>query len=183
MPDPGEELAEWKARVLDARLSGKPILPPAGQRDACTAWLKEAIPADGRPALGLNPVDLPEAWRDALAWCGVPIAGGGSLRWGTDLRQDAVVAPEIRAGVLLLPPSEALAELTSLALKPVRRFVCERLRCRLQAAPGIRLWLWEGRAVLLSTSPVPLAGFFYGAAEGHRASIAFTPWGSQVVAW
>lgn len=181
--DRGELLAGWKERTLDARLSGTSILPPAGVRDACQQWLSEAIPSDGRPAQGLDSVGLPPAWRDPMAWCGVPIAAGGSLRWGIDLREEAVEVPAIIDRVLVLPPPEALAHLTSLALKPVRRFVAERLKCRLQAAPGIRLWLWEGQAALISTSRIPLAGFLYGSAEGHRAGLSFVPWGTQVVSW
>ena len=169
--------------MLDARLSVGASLPPSGLREACAAWLGEAIPDDGRPALGLDPAGLPGRWFDALAWCGVPIATAGPLRWGVDLREEAVASPEIRNHVLLLPSPGVLAGLTSLALKPVRRFIAERLHCRLQAAPGIRLWLWEGQAAMVAMSPLPLAGFFYGAAKGHRSSLSFAPWGSLVVAW
>lgn len=183
MSDPGEELAEWRSKVLDAHLLRRPVLPPPGLRDACAAWLGEAVPADGRPPLGLDPGDLPDAWVGTLAWCGVPIAPAGELRWGRDLVEDSVPVPTLRDGVLHLPSPEALALLTSLALKPLRVFVAERLRCRLQAAPGIRLWLWPGQAALMSLSPMPLAGFLYGSSEGHRASIALQPWGGQVVTW
>lgn len=180
MSDPSEALAEWRARTLDARIAGCSALPPAELRDACAAWLAEAVPAG--PAAALGVAGAPEAWVDTLGWSGVPLAAG-PLRWGADIRQDAVPAPTARDGVLLLPPPEDLAALTSLSLKPLRMFIAERLGCRLQAAPGIRLWLWPDRAALQSLSPIPLAGFLYGRAQGHRSGVALEPWGCQVIAW
>lgn len=180
MSEPSEQLAEWRAKVMDARIAGLPILPPAELRDACATWIDEACPAGSSAALGV--VGAPGDWADTLGWAGVPLAGG-PLHWGKDLRQEAVDAPVVRDGVLLLPPPDDLACLTSLSLKPMRMWVAERLGCRLQAAPGIRLWLWKDRAALLSLSPIPLAGFIYGPAAGHRSGIALEPWGSQVVTW
>jgi len=161
-----ELVSIWRAQVLDAQvttLQGQ--LPPAAMAH-CAAWLAEVAPPDLPPALGVGKV--PETWADSLGWCGVPLAQG-PLQWGVDVEQTAVPSPEIRKGRLLLPPAEVLATLTSLSLKPMRMFIAERLGCRLQAAPGIRMWLWPGRAVLQSQSPIPLAGFFYGPPAGHRA--------------
>ncbi|MBN8525149.1 MAG: hypothetical protein J0M02_07430 [Planctomycetes bacterium] len=180
MAESNEALAEWRARVLDAHIAGRPLLPPADLRDACRTWLDEACPNGPDGAIGV--AGVPEAWADTLGWSGVPLAAG-PLHWGADLRQDAVEAPTLRDGVLLLPPPEDLVGLTSLSLKPLRLFVAERLGCRLQAAPGIRVWLWPDRAALQSLSPIPLAGFLYGRATGHRSGVALEPWGCQVVTW
>ncbi len=180
MSEPSEQLAEWRAKVMDAHVVGRAILPPSELRDYCADWVAEACPPGSPAALGV--AGVPEDWADTLGWAGVPLAGG-PLHWGKDLRQEAVDAPVVRDGVLLLPPPDDLACLTSLSLKPMRMFVAERLGCRLQAAPGIRLWLWKDRAALQSLSPIPLAGFIYGPASGHRSGIALEPWGSQVVTW
>jgi hypothetical protein len=175
-----EGLATWRAQVLDAQVAGRQVRPPPGLRAACTAWLTEMAPPDLPAALGVG--NLPEAWIDTLGWCGMPLAVG-PLRWGVDLEQADVTTPVIRKGRLLLPPPGTLAGLTSLSLKPLRLFINERLGCRLQAAPGIRMWLWPGRAVLQSLSPIPLAGFIYGSSPGHRAGLALEPWDSQLVTW
>jgi hypothetical protein len=180
MSELSERLAEWRAKAMDARIAGRPVLPPAALRDDCAAWIAESCPTGTEDSLGIDGV--PAEWIDTLGWAGVPLAGG-PLRWGTDLRQAAVGAPVVRDGILLLPPPNDLACLTSLSLKPMRMFVADRLGCRLQAAPGIRLWLWHGRAVLQSLSPIPLAGFLYGPVSGHRAGVALDPWGSQVLTW
>lgn len=177
-----EELAGWRARALDGAVARQVVEPPAALRETCRSWLAEVVPP-GLAARGIALAGLPDEWRDTLAWAGVPLSGDGPLRWGVDLMQAEVDCPELKRGVLRLPSPDALAQLTSLALKPLRMFVAERLQCRLQAAPGIRLWLWPGHAVLQSQSPIPLAGFLYGSAEGHRSSIALEPWGSQVIEW
>jgi hypothetical protein len=178
-PDP-ERIASWRAQVLDAQVAGRQAKPPPGLRSSCSVWLAEMAPPGLPPALGVG--DIPAEWVDALAWCGMPVATG-PLCWGVDLEQADVTAPVVRKGRLLLPPLETLATLTSLALKPLRLFIHERLGCRLQAASGIRMWLWPGRAVLQSLSPIPLAGFFYAPLPGHRAGLAIEPWGDQLITW
>jgi len=165
---------------MDARIAGRALLPPSGLRDACAVWLDESCPPGSAPALGV--AGVPDDWSDTLGWTGIPLATG-PLRWGKDLRQADVPAPVVRDGVLLLPPADDLSMLTSLSLKAMRLFVAERLGCRLQAAPGIRMWLWPDRAVLQSLSPIPLAGFIYGPAAGHRSGVALEPWDSQIVPW
>jgi hypothetical protein len=178
MPEPSEEAAAWQARVLDAAITGQACAPPAAFQDACREWLAELPP----PAAAVGVGGVPEDWADTLGWAGMPLAAG-PLRWGSDVRQDAVAAPEIRRDCLLLPTQDDLVQLTSLSLKPLRQYIAQRLGCRLQAAPGIRLWLWPDRAVLLSLAPMPLSGFIYGPTQGHRAGVALPPWGSQIVAW
>ncbi len=181
MPDPFEDLAEWCARSLDARLARQSLAVPTALKRPCQNWLDEHVPA-GLP-LAQGVAGVPAVWTDSLAWSGVPLSPDGPLQWGTDVCQADVQAPEVRANRLLLPPPEALAELTSLSLKPMRLFISSRLGCRLQAAPGIRLWLWPSRALLLSLSPIPLAGFIYGPEKGHRAGVSLPPWGTQTVTW
>lgn len=175
-----ELLASWQAQVLDAHIAGRQARPPAELRAICATWLAEAAPPGLPPAVGIS--GAPTEWLDTLAWSGMPI-GPGPLRWGTDIAQAEVDCPTLRDGRLLLPAPEDLASLTSLALKPLRLFIAERLGCRLQAAPGIRLWLWPGRAVLQSQAPMPLAGFLYGPPQGHRAGLALEAWGSQIITW
>ena len=181
MSEPSEDLAEWCARSLDARLARQSLSAPAGLELTGQRWLAEHVPAGLPAALGI--AGVPEAWVDSLAWSGMPLSPDGPLQWGTDVSQAEVHAPEVRGNRLLLPPPEALAELTSLSLKPMRLFISSRLGCRLQAAPGIRLWLWPGRALLLSLSPIPLAGFIYGPSKGHRAGVSLPPWGTQTITW
>jgi hypothetical protein len=183
MQEEAEDRATWLARALDARVAKVPCQLHPSQVQACAAWCDEMAPAELPAAQGVVAASIPAEWIDTLAWSGVPLSAEGPLRWGADLVQSDVSCPELRGGVLHLPPPEALAGLTSLSLKPLRMFVAERLGCRLQAAPGIRLWLWPGRAVLLSQSPIPLAGFLYGSAPGHRASVAMEPFGHQIVTW
>ncbi len=175
-----EQLATWRAQALDAHVLGTPSPLAAVQQLACADWLAEAAPSDLAPALGI--ADVPEDWIDTLAWSGMPLAPG-PLHWGVDIDRGEVDCPTLRDGRLLLPAPDDLASLTSLALKPLRLFIAERLHCRLQAAPSIRLWLWPGRAVLQSQSPIPLAGFLYGPPSGHRACLAMDPWGSQIITW
>ncbi len=176
--DDPERLALWRTQALDALVTGRDPLPAASA--GCAAWLAGMAPPDLAPALGLG--GIPPAWIDTLAWCSMPLAIG-PLRWGSDVEQGEVITPVVLKGRLLLPPVDTLASLTSLALKPMRRFISERLGCRLQAAPGIRMWLWPGRAVLQSLSPIQLAGFFYAPPTGHRAGLALEPWGSQLITW
>jgi hypothetical protein len=181
MTEPSEDLALWCARSLDARLANKPLVVPAAVASGCQSWMKEFVPRDLPPAIGLSGV--PSSWLDTLAWAGVPLSEHGPLRWGVDVEQEDVKIPEVRGNRLLLPPAEELSELTSLSLKPMRMFISARLGCRLQAAPGIRLWLWPERALLRSLAPIPLSGFVYGPAKGHRAGVSMPPWGTQAVSW
>jgi hypothetical protein len=183
MAEPSQQQAEQRVRALDARILGKRVRFAPADRRQIADWLAEVVPPGADAPLGVAEADVPVAWRDVLAWSGVPFSADGPLRWGPDLRQDDVAVPTLRDGSLLLPPPTVLAELTSLSLKPLRRLVAERLGCRLQAAPGIRLWLWPGRAVLQSLSQIPLAGFLYGSAPGHRSSVALEPYGHQVITW
>jgi len=176
-PDP-EQLAAWRAQALDAQLVGRQLAPAV--QAACADWLAEMAPPGLPEAIGLGGVS--EDWFDTLAWSGMPLARG-PLRWGAEVARAEVDCPTMQDGRLLLPPPEVLAGLTSLALRPLRLFVAERLQVRLQAAPGIRLWLWPGRALLLSQAPMPLAGFLYGPPAGHRAGLALEPWGSQIITW
>ncbi|MEK7413369.1 MAG: hypothetical protein AAB263_08635 [Planctomycetota bacterium] len=179
----GEEMARWQARCLDARLCHGEAQPPPELRDACAAWLREVMPADGRQALGLSPVGVTNAWREVLGWAGMPLASGGALRWGVDVRQADVRTPQQEGDTLVLPDPAILRTVNGISLKPMRQFVAKRLGCRLLGAPGIRLWLWPKHAVVHSMSDMPLAGFVYGDVKGHRATMALLPYAAQVITW
>lgn len=169
-----------RAAALDHRVGLSGDAPAV---EALAGWAAEV--AGMGPALGLDPASLPAAeWRDLLAWAGVPLAAGGALRWGTDLCSDPAAARvEERGGVLVLPPPAALPGLSSLALKPLRRWIAARIGVRLQSATGVRLWAWPDRAVVLSLAAVPLGGFLYGPVAGHRTTLALDPGGWQAVVW
>jgi hypothetical protein len=178
---PAVLLAMQRAAAIDCRFLGTLVMsdvPPQGQE----AWARQQLPADAAPR-GISPEGLPTAWRDALAWCGAPLARGGELRWGRDLAEGEVVAPEVRAGVLLLPPADELTERSGPELKPLRRFLAERLGVRLQAAAGVRFWLWRGGGLVLSFHEVPVGVFVYGDAPGHRAHCLLQPGAHEVLAW
>lgn len=168
--------AAGRARRLEAWLDARCL---EGSAAAPPEQALAALPS-GAQALGV--AGVPESWRAALAWCGVPLARG-PLRWERDLVAAAVERPLARSGRLLLPEPARLAELSSVALKPLRLYIAERLGCRLQMAPGVRLWLWPSCAVLLSLQPAPLLGFLYGPRPGHREGLELPPWGLQIVAW
>ncbi|MCX8040636.1 MAG: hypothetical protein RMM29_01790 [Planctomycetota bacterium] len=174
MAEAPEQLARLRAACLDALCLGAP--PPAAD---CAAWLTEVVP----PGTARGVAEVPEPWRAALAWCGVPLARG-PLRWGVDLRvAPALAAPRRRGRQLELPAAEQLSQLSAVALQPLRRFIAERLGFRLQMAPGVRLWLWPERALVLSLRPQPLLGFCYGPSPGHRVYLELPPWGWQTIAW
>lgn len=173
-------LALWRARALDARLAGRTLRLPEVLRPACETWLTEVLPRDGRTALGLT--GAPPRWSAVLGRVGVPLAPG-PLCWGDDLDLAEVARPVLRDCRLLLPGLERMRGLSAVDLKPLRLFIRDRLGCRLQAAPGIRLWLWPRLAVLQSLARIPLAGFLYGDAPGHRTCVSLPAWGYQVVDW
>ena len=139
---------------------------------ALDAWLEPILAnADGEP-LGVRLDTCPyQVWR-TLRWAGVPFAKGGGLCWGTDLLPDSDDRPEIdEQGVLHLPAADQMRDLSSLALKPVRRFIAERLKVRLQAATDLSMTLWSNQALLVSTCGFELGGFLHGPGKGQRSSL------------
>jgi hypothetical protein len=170
-------------QVVEARLLGLPTRVPAAVRDELLEWAEAIIAgAKGAPR-GVRLDTVPAAWLDVLRWAGVPLALAGELHWGTDIVVSGDAAPEERDGRLLLPRPERLAELSSLAIRPLRTFLGRRLACRLQAATGLRLFLWPNQALVVSQVEIPVGGFLFGPPVGHRASLALPPGGAQVVDW
>lgn len=183
-PDDTPAYGALRARVLDACVLGRRALVPAGALPALDAWAAGVLADAGGPARGLSAGTVPDAWFDLLSWAGVPMAPAGELRWGVDLLEDpALPTPEFRGGSLALPAPAALAQLTSLALRPLRLQVARRLGVRLQAGTGLHLWLWPRQVALVSRAEVPLSGFLYGPGAGQRHGVAVEPGGFQVIHW
>jgi hypothetical protein len=176
----------WRVRVLDAAVRGRADAPapPAPLDQELTRWAGEILATARGPARGLIAAAVPERWRETLGWAGVPFGTAGDLGWGAHLQeQTGLLVPELRAGRLLLPDPHTLAQLTSLALKPLRLFVAAKLGCRLQVAAGVHFYLWANQAALVSCVQVPVGGFLYGPEEGQRHSLSILPGTCQLVTW
>lgn len=148
------------------------------------AWARSLVAASPHAALGLQSVELSATWHATLAWCSMPLSPHGDLRWGVDVVEDvSLVAPCVRDSRLFVPPAEVLAACTGPALRPLRRFIASRYQVRLQTAPGIRMWLWPERAVLVSLRPDTVGGFLYAPTPDQRSSVLVEPGGWQVIRW
>jgi hypothetical protein len=184
-PAPARDSADFgtlRARVLDAHLHRRTVLVPRTVAAELDAWASDLIAGAG-PTIGLAAASVPETWYDLLAWSGVPMSVDGPLRWDQDISEGPVAVPEFHGQKLMLPPPVVLSQLTSLALKPLRLLVANRLGCRLQAATGLHLFLWTKMAVLVSHAEVPLGGFLHGPEPGTRHSVSVPPGGAQVIRW
>lgn len=171
-----------RCRVLDALLLDLPAEVPAGLIDELSAWAAPfAVHSGG--LLGVDVASVPAAWLDLLGWAGVPLAKGGALRWGGDLDEGMIERPAVSGDRLLLPPPALLAGLSGVGLKPLRAWVGIRLGSRLQAAPGVRLYLWATQALMVSRHDQPVGGFFHGPVSGSRTVLAIEPGGWQRVSW
>ena len=53
----------------------------------------------------------------------------------------------------------------------------------LQAAPGLRIYLWADQALVVSRHDQAVGGFFYGPVPGSRTGLAIDPGGWQRVDW
>lgn len=183
-PPTSTDFGALRARVLDAYILGRRALVPSDALAGLASWAEDLLADAGGPARGLTASKVPDSWFDLLSWAGVPMAPAGDLHWGKDLLEDPTVpTPEFRGDTLALPSPQALAQLTSLALRPLRLQISRRLGVRLQAATGLHLWLWPRQAVLVSRAEVPLGGFLYGPETGQRHGIAVEPGGFQVMHW
>lgn len=174
---------QLRARAIDALVLDQPGEVPAGAHAEITAWAAEALAGARGPARGVAIDGLPAAWFAALAWSGTPLARDGALRWGVDVLEGGGERPVVDGSRVLLPPCDLLAELSAPAIKPLREWVAQRLHCRLQSAPGVRLWVWENLALCVSCLDVPVGGFLYGPTPGSRASLSLPPGGAQLVPW
>ncbi len=183
-PPHSTDFGGLRARVLDAYVLGRRALVPADVIAELSTWAEGLLADAGGSARGLSAAEVPDSWFDLLSWAGVPMSPVGELRWGHDLLEDpAAPTPEFRGDRLALPPPQVLAQLTSLALRPLRLHIARRLGVRLQAATGVHLWLWPRQAVLVSRAEVPLGGFLYGPETGQRHGVAINPGGFQVMHW
>jgi hypothetical protein len=177
------DFGELRVKVLNAHLFHRPALVPKVLSHELDAWAAGIVASASGPTIGLVAAEVPAVWYELLAWSGVPMSTNGPLRWHDDIDEAAVTMPEFHGEKLLLPPPAVLAQLTSLALKPLRQLVTNRLGCRLQAATGMHLYLWSNQAVLVSSAEVPLGGFLHGPQPGTRHSLAVPPGDAQVLRW
>ncbi|MBA3683836.1 MAG: hypothetical protein H0W72_01115 [Planctomycetes bacterium] len=168
-----------RAELVDALVDGR--TPPPAPTDL-VEWAADTLAGAG-PALGVDRGSLPAVQESALAWAGLPLARSGGARWGHDLDVGTGTVPVIDHDRLLVPAPSALLACSAVELKPLRRWTATRFGCRLKAAPGVRLWLWRDRALVVSLRALPLAGFVYGPEAGHRAPLALEPGAAQVVRW
>lgn len=172
----GAAQGAWRAQALDGILhGGAPASPFA-------IWARNLLAAIPQPPCGLATQGLPDDWREVLGWSGMPLAPRGMLAWGRDVVEDTTLAaPVERAGCLCLPPAERLAGLSGLGLRPLRRFIATRCRVRLQTAPGVRMWIWPDRVVLVSLRDDTVGGFIYAPTPDQRCSILLEPGGWQML--
>ncbi|MBA3699893.1 MAG: hypothetical protein H0W78_13680 [Planctomycetes bacterium] len=185
-PAPARDSADFgtlRTRVLDAHVLNRPVLVPRAIATELDAWAGDVVATAAGASIGLAAADVPDLWYDVLAWSGVPMSVAGPLHWGVELGEDAVAMPEFRDEKLLLPPPPVLAQLTSLALKPLRQLVAKHLGCRLQAATALHFYLWSNQAVLVSHAEVLLGGFLHGPTPGTRHSLSVPPGEAQVIRW
>ena len=129
-PRENAQFGAWRVRTLDAAISGRPLSGPVplAVNHELAVWAEEIIASAHGPTRGLLDRNVPNRWRDTLAWAGMPFGVAGDVRWGEDLHeQSSLAVPELRDGQLLLPLPEVLEQLTSLALRPVRLFIAEKL--------------------------------------------------------
>ena len=177
------EFGTLRSHVLMAHVTNQRALVPLSVAAELDHWAAEVIKTADGPAIGLQAHDIPTLWFDLLGWSGVPMSATGPLRWGIDIYEADVPLPEFHGNILVLPPPPVLAQLTSLALKPLRMLATKTLNVRLQAATGLQLFLWANQAVLISRAEVPLGGFLHGPHPGTRHSISVNVGDTQVIRW
>lgn len=185
VPAPGSPGAgEIAALALRAAVLGYRQEVPAELLPGLARWIEELLGvAKGEP-LGLDPRGLPDAWREALAWSGVPLAVNGALVWGRDLREHPEVElPRLDGDVLLVPVLARFTCLTSLDLKPLRALVAQRCGVRLQAGVGLHFFLWANQAVVCSRLETLAGGFLHGPTAGQRHGLSVDPGGVQHLLW
>jgi hypothetical protein len=179
-----QEYGDLRMRVLDALLLDRSATVPSQALATLMPWAEATIASGQGPLRGMCDASVPPSWRDYLTWAGMPMSLHGPLHWDVDVIEvPAMSAPDIDGQVLRLPSPERLGGLTSLALKPFRMFLHQRLGCRLQTALGLHVYLWSNQALLVCCAPAPIGGFFYGPEVGHRASVLVMPGEVQLISW
>jgi hypothetical protein len=131
---------------------------------------------------GWDPATVPAGWLDPLADAGIPFAARGEP-WDAEVDPALELPRQEGDDRLVLPSLERFRTLTSLPLKPVRRWVQWRQGVRLQVGTGVRLWLWSNRLLLRNGASVHRGGFVHGPQRGMRAVIALDPEQTLVVSW
>ena len=127
---------------------------------------------------------MPPGWIGVLRWAGLPLSVDGPLHWGREVAAaPRLHAPAIDGDRLLVPGHTWLEACTGVALRPLRRFVAERFGLRLQAAPGIAVYLWANQGILVSMREEPLGGFLHGPRDGERQNLTWAPGQALWVRW
>jgi hypothetical protein len=145
--------------------------------------LEEIIARADGPLRGLDPEGVPSDALEALRWAGVPLAPAGAIRWGNEMRPGKVEQPCFVEGTLEIPDAAVLRACNGVQLKQLRRFCADHLGVRLQAAPGVALYLWANQALVVSLRDEDLAGFLHGPETGQRHSLAWAPGEPLWVRW
>lgn len=147
-------------------------------------WVQSVLGLVKGEPLGLDPTGIPLGWRWALRRCGMPFAlPGQGWRWLQDVQPGPGPLRLEPSGRLLLPPLADLKRLNGIALRPLRAFVADRTRLRLQVGPRIAFFLWPRHALLISLQSVPVGGFLHGPEPSQRHSLALDPGQGMLLAW
>lgn len=180
----GGDLGALRSAVLEAHLLDRSTVVPAAIADRLESWCQEILDdVEGAPR-GLDLAGVPDIWCDTLSWAGVPLARGGELHWDRDCREDATLErPQLDGGLLRLPPPAVLCDCSGLGIKPVRLWIQHHLGVRLQAAPGLRLYVWPSHGLVISHLDIPVGGFLYGPGVGTRMGLTIEPGSWQMVPW
>jgi len=182
-PGTGAEGA-LRSAILEAALLDLPASVPTAAAEKLQRWRDDLLAKMAGEPVGVSLDGLDPLWRSTLSWAGVPFARNGTLRWPLDLRCDPHCdRPHIEDGVLIMPNHDALAECSALGIKPVRTWIHRRFGVRLQAAAGLRLYIWPAHALVISHLDIPVAGFLYGPDTGTRMGLTIHPGSCQVVSW
>jgi hypothetical protein len=182
-PESGE-MGVLRSAVLEAHLLDRPAEVPAAIADALEAWAAEVLHDVRGAPRGVSLEGIDEGWLSTLSWAGVPFARGGELKWQRDIRVDEQAqSPRIEGDQLVLPSPEHLAECSGLGIKPVRTWIQNRLGVRLQAAPGLRLYVWPSHGMVISHLNLTVGGFLYGPGFGTRMGLTIHPGTWQMVPW
>jgi hypothetical protein len=177
------DFGKLRADVLLAHITDQRVHIPQAAATMLDDWASHIMANAIGPALGLQASTVPAVWSDVLALSGLPLSKNGPLLWGRDIREADVPLPTLHNDCLVLPPPATMAQLTSLALKPLRLLISQRLGIRLQAATSIQLFLWSNQAVVISHGNVPLGGFLHGPQVGMRHSLTLEVGGAQIIQW
>ncbi len=181
---PQEQSASYgviRSDLMDALLLGRQ--EPHGVSESLREWANGVIQSAHGPLLGLSTAGIPEEMYESLRWAGMPMSTDGDISWDTEVKPEKIEKPSIENNKLLIPGADILKEITSVAMRPLRRFVADRYQIRLQAATGISCYLWRNQALFISCLDVRVSGFVHGPEYGQRSSLAIAPGDAQLSSW